>query len=106
MAGEQRGHVAVRSDAEHHDLERAAALGPELAAVRVGGLGDGREVVGRADLVDPGGVDADRVEERGPGCAGVAVGGVAGDEALVTPPEVDARPVDAAESAEAIRASS
>ena len=96
VAGEQRRHVGVRPEAEHHDLELAAAVGAELVAVRrgaglrrLGGLG-GRH------RVDERGVDVDLVEERLPGLALVAVGGRRLDEPLVAPPEHHPAPVDLA----------
>ena len=47
---------------------------------------------GGRHLVHVGRVDADRVQERRPGLAGVAVGVVGGDEALVAPPDDHAAP--------------
>ena len=54
------------------------------------------DVAGGRDLVHPGRVDADGVQERRAGLRGVALVGVWRHEPLVAPEELDPRPVDVA----------
>ena len=75
VTGEQGGHVAVGSDAQHHDVELATAvLAQPVGVRRRAGLHVG-DVVGGGHLVHRGGPDG--VEERRPGAACVAVLGAA-----------------------------
>ena len=76
VAGEQRGHVSVGTDAEHHQLEATDADGADGVGVRRRRVVDRGHLVGGRHLVHAGRVDPDEVEDGAPGVVGVAVGGV------------------------------
>ena len=66
-AGEQRGDVAVGTQAQQDQVELAAAVLPHLLAVRRGGrVRSGVDLVGGRHGVHPGRVDPDDVEQVSP----------------------------------------
>ncbi len=96
-----RRYVAVRPDAEQQHVEggggdvrtRRGVFGKQLCVGGRGRVGVGR-VVRIAHREDPSRVQGQRVEQRRPCLAVVAVGRAEGNEPLVPPPHVDPRPVD------------
>ena len=99
----QRRDVPVRSHAQDDEVERGnrpvvlgSRRGGEHGRVRLGGvLGTitGRAAEGRHRM-DTTRVEGHRVQQGGPGLRLVALWITAGQEPLVTPPDVEPRPVD------------
>jgi len=83
--------MAVRADAEEEDVEDGVA---ELLGVGVGGRLDRRVLARRRERVHVLGREGELVEEGVARLGLVAVGVTAGEVPLVSPPDLDARPVD------------
>ena len=91
MFGKDRGHVTIRPHAEQADIEDHIA---KLMRVRLGSLIQVEAAVAGRHFVNSIGVEREWFGKQVKGLLGIPVSIVRGHKPLVSPPQLDPRPVD------------
>ena len=86
--------MAVRTDAEHHQVEQSRPVVGQLSGVLRDSAVQEPATIAGGDLVDVPRGHEQRCEHGLARLACVALGALRGHEALITPPEVDPLPID------------